>query len=231
MNSQPSDAVAMVVAENVSKRVISPAGELTILAAVSLSVASGESAAIVGASGSGKSTLLALLAGLDRPSDGQISIAGHRFDQMDENTRASIRGELIGVVFQQFHLLPNLTAVENVALPLEIKGEVRALPLAQDLLREVGLQDRARHYPHQLSGGEQQRVAIARAFVARPRLLLADEPTGNLDQSTGDRIINLLFNLNQVHHTTLMLVTHDSALASRCRRCFELDHGHLRERL
>ena len=213
-------------AKNVSKTVPSPGGALTILADVSLSVRTGESLAIVGASGAGKSTLLALLAGLDSPSTGRVLIAGVDLTELDEDGRAAIRGEHVGFVFQSFHLIPSLTAIENVMLPLELRGLRDARRAAAAALEQVGLTPRAEHYPKQLSGGEQQRVAIARAFVAQPAVLFADEPTGNLDTATGQRISDLLFELNRARSGTLVLVTHDRGLAGRCDRLLELDAGH-----
>lgn len=192
-----------------------------------MQVAAGESFAIVGASGSGKTTLLGLLAGLDTPSSGSIRLEGHALEQMDEEARADLRRRLVGFVFQSFHLLPALTAEENVMLPLELEGDSQARPKAREALEAVGLTPRRKHYPAQLSGGEQQRVAIARAFVHRPRILFADEPTGNLDQRTGHHVIDLLFALNRDHHTTLVLVTHDQQLAARCSRRVELEEGHV----
>jgi putative ABC transport system ATP-binding protein len=213
-------------AKNVSKTVASPEGQLTILADVSLSVRAGETLAIVGASGAGKSTLLALLAGLDSPSTGRVSIAGVDLTELDEDGRAAIRGKHVGFVFQSFHLIPSLTAVENVMLPLELGGRRDAREVALAALGQVGLTPRQAHYPKQLSGGEQQRVAIARAFVTHPAVLFADEPTGNLDTATGQRITDLLFDLNRSTGSTLVLVTHDRALAARCNRILELDAGH-----
>jgi putative ABC transport system ATP-binding protein len=213
-------------ARNVSKTVPSPEGQLTILADVSLSVRTGETVAIVGASGAGKSTLLALLAGLDTPSTGRVWIAGADLTQLDEDGRAAIRGRYVGFVFQSFHLIPSLTAVENVMLPLELRQRRDARPAALAALEQVGLTPRAAHYPKQLSGGEQQRVAIARAFVAHPAVLFADEPTGNLDTATGQRVTDLLFELNRSMGSTLVLVTHDRGLAGRCGRVLELDAGH-----
>jgi putative ABC transport system ATP-binding protein len=213
-------------AKNVSKTVASPAGALTILADVSLTVRTGESLAIVGASGAGKSTLLALLAGLDSPSTGRVLIAGVDLTELDEDGRAAIRGKHVGFVFQSFHLIPSLTAIENVMLPLELSGRRDARQAAGAALEQVGLTPRAAHYPKQLSGGEQQRVAIARAFVAQPAVLFADEPTGNLDTATGQRITDLLFELNRARSGTLVLVTHDRTLAGRCDRMLELDAGH-----
>ncbi|HET6552854.1 MAG TPA: ATP-binding cassette domain-containing protein [Dyella sp.] len=212
-------------AADVSKSVQGPEGRLDILAGVSLQVRVGESFAIVGASGSGKTTLLGLLAGLDTPSSGRILLDGHALETLDEEARADLRRRLVGFVFQSFHLLPALTAEENVMLPLELEGRDDARARAREALEAVELSPRRRHYPAQLSGGEQQRVAIARAFVHRPRLLFADEPTGNLDQRTGHHISDLMFALNQDHQTTLVLVTHDPKLAARCSRQVELDNG------
>ena len=213
-------------AKNVSKTVVSPEGQLTILADVSLRVRTGETLAIVGASGAGKSTLLALLAGLDSPSTGSVLISGVDLTLLDEDGRAAIRGRHVGFVFQSFHLIPSLTAVENVMLPLELGGRRDARQVAVTALEQVGLTPRIAHYPKQLSGGEQQRVAIARAFVTHPAVLFADEPTGNLDTATGQRITDLLFDLNRRTGSTLVLVTHDRALAGRCNRVLELDAGH-----
>src|SRR5580704_2258520 len=212
-------------AKNVSKTVASPEGQLTILADVSLSVRAGETLAIVGASGAGKSTLLALLAGLDSPSTGRVSIAGVDITLLDEDGRAAIRGAHVGFVFQSFHLIPSLTAVENVMLPLELRQSRDARQTAATALAQVGLTPRLAHYPKQLSGGEQQRVAIARAFVTHPAVLFADEPTGNLDTATGARVGELLFGLNRSAHTTLILVTHDAALAGRCDRVVRMEAG------
>ena len=213
---------AVLEAEHVSKTVDSPEGPLTILADVSLVVRAGETLAIVGASGAGKSTLLALLAGLDEPTGGRIRIGGVELTGLDEDGRAALRGRYVGFVFQSFHLIPSLTAIENVMLPLELRGRADAREVAGQALRAVGLGARLAHYPKQLSGGEQQRVAIARAFVTQPALLFADEPTGNLDTATGQRITDLLFELNRDVGSTLVLVTHDRALAARCGRVLEL---------
>jgi putative ABC transport system ATP-binding protein len=213
-------------ARSVSKTVASPDGALTILADVSLTVRTGETLAIVGASGAGKSTLLALLAGLDEPSSGRVLIAGVDLTELDEDGRAAIRGKHVGFVFQSFHLIPSLTAIENVMLPLELGGRRDARQAAAAALSQVGLTPRIAHYPKQLSGGEQQRVAIARAFVTHPAVLFADEPTGNLDTATGQRITDLLFELNRSSGSTLVLVTHDRDLAKRCNRMLELDAGH-----
>jgi putative ABC transport system ATP-binding protein len=200
-------------------------GQLTILQDIDLEVMPGESVAIVGASGSGKSTLLGLLAGLDVPTSGSVHLDGHALFEADEDGRAALRARLVGFVFQSFQLLPALSALENVMLPLELAGERDAAELARHMLGRVGLAERLRHYPRQLSGGEQQRVALARAFVVKPRLLLADEPTGNLDAATGQGIIDLLFQLNAEQGTTLVLVTHDEALAERCGRAIRLAAG------
>lgn len=212
---------------DLGKSVTGPEGTVRILDGIGLTVGEGDSIAIVGASGSGKTTLLGLLAGLDLPSAGSVTLAGETISAMDEEARAAVRARHVGFVFQGFHLLPALTAEENVALPLELAGRedperVRAV------LDQVGLGARRRHYPRQLSGGEQQRVAIARAFVARPRILFADEPTGSLDQATGHQVSDLLFALNAQAGTTLVLVTHDMTLARRCRRVYRIDGGRLR---
>lgn len=191
-----------------------------------MTVHEGESVAIVGASGSGKTTLLGLLAGLDLPSHGTIALAGAELNTLDEESRAQLRAREVGFVFQSFHLLPALTAEENIALPLELAGREDPARV-REVLEQVGLGHRARHYPRQLSGGEQQRVALARAFVARPRILFADEPTGSLDQTTGQQISDLLFALNATSDTTLVLVTHDLRLAQRCERIYQLDGGRL----
>jgi putative ABC transport system ATP-binding protein len=221
--SEPSQP--LLEARDVSKTVRGPEGRLDILAGVHLQVHAGESFAIVGASGSGKTTLLGLLAGLDTPSSGSIRLEGHALETIDEEARADLRRRLVGFVFQSFQLLPALTAEENVMLPLELEGRADARAQAHDALAAVGLSARRRHYPAQLSGGEQQRVAIARAFVHAPRVLFADEPTGNLDQRTGHHIADLLFALNRDRHTTLVLVTHDAQLATRCSRGVELAEG------
>jgi putative ABC transport system ATP-binding protein len=226
MPDQPPPQPIVLEAIHVSKTVVSPEGSLTILADVSLSVRAGETLAIVGASGAGKSTLLALLAGLDSPSSGRVAIAGADLTLLDEDGRAAIRGKHVGFVFQSFHLIPSLTAIENVMLPLELANRRDARGLAAAALTQVGLGTRLPHYPKQLSGGEQQRVAIARAFVTHPDVLFADEPTGNLDTATGQRITDLLFDLNRSTGSTLVLVTHDRALARRCGRVLELDAGH-----
>src|SRR5450631_1126009 len=226
MPEQQTQQKIVLEARQVTKAVASPEGSLTILADVSLRVRAGESLAIVGASGAGKSTLLALLAGLDTPSTGQVLIAGIDLGPLGEDGRAAIRGRHVGFVFQSFHLIPSLTAIENVMLPLELGSRPDARQVAADALAQVGLTARAAHYPKQLSGGEQQRVAIARAFVTHPAVLFADEPTGNLDTATGQKITDLLFELNRSIGSTLILVTHDRALAGRCSRILELEAGH-----
>jgi len=214
-------------AKQLSKEVTSPEGPLTILDRVDLSVAQGESIAIVGVSGAGKSTLLGLLAGLDVPSGGTVALNGHDLSGLDEDGRAALRAGHVGFVFQSFHLVPSLTALENVMLPLELGGHEAARAAALETLDKVGLGRRAGHYPRQLSGGEKQRVAIARAFVVEPRVLFADEPTGNLDHRTGKTIMELLFRLNRETGTTLVLVTHDLNLAQRCDRILHMDQGRI----
>jgi putative ABC transport system ATP-binding protein len=209
------------------KEVPLESGRLAILNEVFLEVKAGESLAILGASGSGKSTLLGLLAGLDVPTRGQVYWNGQEIFALDEDARAALRGRLAGFVFQSFHLLPALTAWENVMLPLELTKVPDARQRAREILERVGLAERLNHYPRQLSGGEQQRVAVARAFVTRPAILFADEPTGNLDEITGARVIDLLFDLNREQGTTLILVTHDPALAGRCQRRLLLQGGRL----
>ncbi len=215
----------MLQTEHLSKSVQVAQQTLTILHDVSLVVAPGESLAIVGTSGSGKSTLLGLLAGLDSPSHGQVWLAGIELGGLNEDDRAALRARLVGFVFQSFQLLPALTALENVMLPLELAGNRDARALAVALLQRVGLGERLKHYPKQLSGGEQQRVAIARAFAPQPRVLFADEPTGNLDTVTGEQITQMLFELNREHGTTLVMVTHDERLAQRCQRQLHLHQG------
>jgi putative ABC transport system ATP-binding protein len=214
-------------AKSLRKEVSSPEGALTILDDVSLAVRAGESVAVVGASGAGKSTLLALLAGLDEPSSGEVWLDGTELSALDEDGRAAERARHVGFVFQSFHLVPSLTALENVMLPLELAGRADARATAREVLGKVGLAGRTGHYPRQLSGGEQQRVAIARAFVTSPTVLFADEPTGNLDTTTGARVVQLLFDLNKASGTTLVLVTHDRELAARCDRMIEIDAGRL----
>jgi putative ABC transport system ATP-binding protein len=218
---------SMIVVRDVTQRVTLGSETLTILEGIDLEVKSGETLALVGASGSGKSTLLGLLAGLDLATEGQIEVAGEVLSQLDEEGRARLRAERIGFIFQSFLLLPGLTALENVMLPAEIRGLPDARAKATSLLTEVGLADRLHHHPAQLSGGEQQRVAIARAFIGQPSLLLADEPTGNLDRHTGDKIADLLFRLNRDHGTSLVIVTHDEQLAQRCARRLHLESGKL----
>ena len=214
-------------ASEIGKQVTTGTTELTILAGVSFEVRAGEAVAIVGVSGSGKSTLLGLLAGLDTPSAGSVRIDGHDLFALDEDGRAALRGRMVGFVFQSFQLLPAMTALENVMLPLELAGADEAGAPARAMLERVGLAERLHHYPKQLSGGEQQRVAIARAFVTRPKLLFADEPTGNLDAATGQQVIDLLFELNRESGTTLLLVTHDEAVTGRCDRVLHLAAGRL----
>ncbi len=212
-------------AENLCKQVSSPEGSLTIVDEVSLDILAGESVAVTGPSGAGKSTLLALLAGLDEPTRGRVLLEGQDLTQLDEDGRARLRAQRVGFVFQSFHLIPALTALENVMLPLELAGRRDARRAAAETLQRVGLKERTGHYPRQLSGGEQQRVALARAFVTQPAVLFADEPTGNLDTVTGARVGELLFELNANAHTTLVLVTHDRELAARCARMVKMDAG------
>ena len=226
MNSQiDKNSSSIIHVENLCKIVTSHNGPLTILSSVGFRIKPAESVAIIGASGSGKSTLLSLLAGLDVASSGSIEILGQSMSKLDEDGRAAMRSQVIGFVFQSFQLLPNLNALENVMLPLELIGNKKAKQLASDLLNRVGLSQRLTHNPSQLSGGEQQRVALARAFVTQPKILFADEPTGNLDSTTGENIIDLLFELNKENQTTLILVTHDQRLAQRCERNIELKAG------
>ncbi len=219
----------MLIVNSLAKNIKSPNGQLDILTDINFHLKAGQSMAITGASGSGKSTLLSILAGLDSASSGQIELGGQLLTDLDEEGRAKLRQDKIGFVFQSFHLIPALSALDNVMLPLEIKGDSNAQEQALLLLDRVGLSERCTHKPLQLSGGEQQRVAIARAFAGKPEILFADEPTGNLDQLSGDNIIELLFQLNQEQGTTLVLVTHDNALAKACQRHFQLDHGVLHE--
>lgn len=218
---------SVIVASHLSKVVRSSEAELTILDDVSLSIERGASIAIVGASGSGKSTLLSLLAGLDLPTRGEVRLAGQALSALNEDQRAALRAEHVGFVFQSFQLLSSLTALENVMLPLELHGRSDARERASTLLQRVGLAERTSHYPRQLSGGEQQRVAIARAFASEPKILFADEPTGNLDAATGQRITDLLFQLNREQATTLVMVTHDDRLAERCQAALRIDAGRL----
>ncbi len=218
---------AVLSAHQISKQVSSPEGTLTILSDVSFAIRSGESVAVVGPSGAGKSTLLALLAGLDLPTTGYVKLNGANLGELDEDGRALVRAESVGFVFQSFHLVPSLNALENVMLPLELAGNKDARAVAREIINTVGLGDRWSHYPAQLSGGEKQRVAIARAFATEPAVLFADEPTDNLDARTGATIMELMFELNRSSSTTLMLVTHDISLAERCDRILSLDIGKL----
>ncbi len=218
---------AVISVEALGKDVPSGDGRLRILHDISFAVGAGEAVAIVGASGSGKSTLLGLMAGLDQPTSGRVCIGGHDLAALDEDGRAALRARLLGFVFQSFQLLPALTALENAMLPLELAARPEAKEAATAMLQRVGLGERLQHYPKHLSGGEQQRVAIARAFATRPQLLLADEPTGNLDAATGEQIIDLMFAMNAEAGTTLVLVTHDEALARRCGTTLRLSAGRL----
>lgn len=227
MENNSVNGAAVLEAHGISKQVSSPEGPLTILSQVSFSISKGESVAVVGASGAGKSTLLALLAGLDLPSDGHVVLNGNNLSELDEDGRARIRAASVGFIFQSFHLVPSLNALENVMLPLELAGVDDARAAAHAIIDQVGLSDRWRHYPAQLSGGEKQRVAIARAFAMEPAVLFADEPTGNLDARTGMNVMNLMLELNQRSSTTLVLVTHDVSLAQRCDRIITLDAGAL----
>ena len=222
-------AAKVIDVSRLSKSVDNGGEPLVILHENSFSVASGETVAVVGASGSGKSTLLGLLAGLDVPSSGSVMLAGERLEGLDEDARAGLRGRLLGFVFQSFQLLPSLNAIENVMLPLELAGMTNARDEAKFWLDRVGLSHRLSHYPKHLSGGEQQRVALARAFAPKPKLILADEPTGNLDASTGQQIIELMFAINAERGTTLILVTHDEAIAARCTRCLRMQAGRIEE--
>jgi putative ABC transport system ATP-binding protein len=227
-NIMTDDAGAPIVrVTGLGKQVTTGDSQLTILRDISFDVHAGEAVAIVGVSGSGKSTLLGLVAGLDTPTSGGVHLDGHDVFALDEDGRAALRGRMLGFVFQSFQLLPEFTALENVMLPLELAGDAAAGEAALALLDRVGLRDRLHHYPKQLSGGEQQRVAIARAFVTRPALVLADEPTGNLDASTGETIIELMFELNRERRTTLLLVTHDDSISRRCNRVLRLAGGML----
>jgi len=227
LSDKTSVAPLALQAQGLGKQVMLPSGPLTILEAINIEIATGQTVAIVGTSGSGKSTLLSLLAGLDTPSSGQVLLDGEVISTLDEDGRARVRGKKVGFVFQNFQLLPSLTALENVMLPLELRGDREIEAPATVILEQVGLVARLHHYPRQLSGGEQQRVALARAFVTRPSLLFADEPTGNLDTHTGQSIIEQLFALNTQAGTTLILVTHDEALAARCTRVLRLESGRL----
>ncbi len=227
MGNRTLNDAAVLQAHNISKQVSSPEGGLTILAGVSFSIDAGESVAVVGPSGAGKSTLLALLAGLDLPTSGHVDLNGANLSELDEDGRARMRADSVGFVFQSFHLVPSLNALENVMLPLELAGRSDARNAALEIIDKVGLGDRWSHYPAQLSGGEKQRVAIARAFATEPAVLFADEPTGNLDTRTGNNIMQLMFELNKSSSTTLILVTHDHSLAGRCNRILSLDAGRL----
>jgi len=218
-------ASQVLIARGIGKTVKSGEADLVILRDIELAVTQGEAVAIAGASGSGKSTLLAILAGLDTPTTGVVELDGRNLFSMDEDKRAALRGRAVGFVFQSFQLLPSLTALENVMLPLELSNEERADELSRQMLVRVGLGERLHHYPKHLSGGEQQRVALARAFVVRPKLLLADEPTGSLDAESGGAVISLLFEMNREYGTTLVLVTHDETLAARCSRVLRLAAG------
>jgi len=228
MRDQSAEKQVVLEAQGVSKQVSSPEGTLTILSDVSFQILAGESVAVVGPSGAGKSTLLALLAGLDLPTRGQVVLNGRNLSELDEDGRAEVRADSVGFVFQSFHLVPSLNALENVMLPLELAGQDEARRAARDIIGKVGLSERWSHYPAQLSGGEKQRVAIARAFATEPAVLFADEPTGNLDSRTGANIMELMFELNRSSATTLVLVTHDSSLAERCDRILELEVGELK---
>jgi len=219
----------MIETRDLVKSVDTSEGLLTILKGITLKVNEGEIVAIVGASGSGKSTLLGLMAGLDGASSGDVLLDDNNLTEMDEEQRAMLRGQLVGFVFQSFQLLPSLTALENVMLPIELKGDDQARDKAKQLLQRVGLEERWHHYPNQLSGGEQQRVAIARAFATQAKILFADEPTGNLDTATGKKVVELLFELNREFSTTLVLVTHDERLALRCNRVIKLVAGEIAE--
>ncbi len=219
----------MIETRKLKQEVTSGEGALVILKGIDMAIYAGESVAIVGVSGSGKSTLLGMLAGLDRPSSGEVFLAGTEITALDEEQRALLRGKQVGFVFQNFQLLPSLTALENVMLPLEVKGAKEPQVRAAQWLERVGLAGRATHYPLQLSGGEQQRVAVARAFASEAPILFADEPTGNLDSRTGEKVADLLFSLNRESGTTLVLVTHDPKLAARCDRQLEMEDGTLRE--
>ncbi len=227
MGNASSNAIVHTI--NLGKQVISPEGELIILKDINITISKGKSVAIVGASGSGKSTLLGIMAGLDTSTSGEVYLLSEKLESLDEDERASLRAGNVGFVFQSFQLLPHLTALENVMLPLELAREKDAGNKARQALINVGLKSRTKHMPSQLSGGEQQRVAIARAYAVQPKILFADEPTGNLDQVTGKHIIDLLFDLNKRHNTTLVMVTHDTELSSHCDSSFKLNEGQLCE--
>ncbi len=226
-NQRMIETTTVLEARGIGKTVKSGDRDLVILRDIDLAVTQGDAVAVVGASGSGKSTLLAILAGLDQPSTGQVRIDGADLSALDEDARAELRGRAVGFVFQSFQLLPALTALENVMLPLEIAGDPAAEDAARAMLERVGLAERLHHYPKHLSGGEQQRVALARAFVVRPKLLLADEPTGSLDAESGAGVIQLIFDLNREAGTTLVMVTHDESLAQRCKRIVRLAAGRI----
>ena len=222
-----SNSIKVLSANHLGKQVMPSDGTLTILHDICFDLYQGESVAITGSSGSGKSTLLSLLAGLDTPTSGNVVLMGQDLNELNEDGRASLRGSHVGFVFQSFQLLPHLNALENVMLPAELRGDLDANEKATFWLDKVGLKDRLKHFPKTLSGGEQQRVALARAFINRPAILFADEPTGSLDEASGNRVIDLLFDLNQANHSTLILVTHDPALANRCQRQIQLQGGKL----
>lgn len=226
---QDTEILSALTIKQLNHSVATANGQLDILKGINLEIKDGESVAIIGASGSGKSTLLGLMAGLDQHSDGSIALYGQALETLDEEGRAILRGQHVGFIFQSFHLLPSLTALENVMLPNELKGERSAEQRARELLDSVGLGKRLDHYPRQLSGGEQQRVAIARAFASAPKILFADEPTGNLDSKNGELVEDLLFDLNEKEGTTLVVVTHDPVLAKRCDRQIEIFDGELKE--
>ncbi len=227
MSHPTSSKKVVLCANNIAKTVQAPHGPLTLLSSVNLHVEAGEAVAIIGPSGAGKSTLLSILAGLDTPSSGNIELFNQSIGQMSEDQRAAIRSGKVGFVFQSFQLLDGLTAAENIQLPMTMSGIVDASTRTQKLLKQVGLAERADHFPSQLSGGEQQRVALARAFAISPELLFADEPTGNLDGATGDKIIDQLFAMRDQHNTALLLVTHDMSLAARCDRSLRMQSGRL----
>lgn len=220
---------SIVNLNSVSLTLKSDAGPVNILRGIDMSIMAGETVGIVGPSGSGKSTLMSIMAGLERPSDGEVSVAGHSLRNLSEDELARFRRDNIGIVFQSFHLIPTMTALENVAIPLELAGRADAFTVAEEKLKSVGLGDRSSHYPSQLSGGEQQRVALARAVCTEPKILLADEPTGNLDGATGELIIDLMFELHDAHNTTLVLITHDDELARKCDRVIRVEDGRVME--
>jgi putative ABC transport system ATP-binding protein len=227
MTTPTPDGQPIILLDDVTLRLASQAGEVNILRGIDLSIGQGETIGVVGPSGSGKSTMMMVIAGLERPTSGRVTVAGHSLDDLDENGLATFRRENVGIIFQAFHLIPTMTALENVAIPMELARRKDARAEAERLLGLVGLSERVAHYPGQLSGGEQQRVALARAFGGRPRLLLADEPTGNLDQANGQAVIDLLFGLHEETGTTLLLITHDPALAARCERIVRIADGRI----